>query len=56
MENITEDTEKVMKEASNETTQEKEMGVAESIATIKKVIESTDGTRNYHDSLLFGLL
>ncbi|WP_232528119.1 hypothetical protein [Prevotella intermedia] len=46
MENITEDTEKVMKEASNETTQEKEMGVAESIATIKtikKVIESTDG-------------
>ena len=43
MENITEDTEKVMKEPSNETTQEKEMGVAESIATIKKAIESTDG-------------
>lgn len=43
MENITEDTEKVMKEASNETTQEKEMEVAESIATIKKAIESTDG-------------
>lgn len=43
MENITEDTEKVMKETSNETTQEKEMGVAESIATIKKAIESTDG-------------
>ena len=43
MENITEETEKVMKEPSNETTQEKEMGVAESIATIKKVIESTDG-------------
>ena len=43
MENITEETEKVMKEPSNETTQEKEMGVAESIATIKKAIESTDG-------------
>lgn len=43
MENITDDTEKVMKEPSNETTQEKEMGVAESIATIKKAIESTDG-------------
>ena len=28
MENITEETEKVMKEPSNETTQEKEMGVA----------------------------
>lgn len=43
MENITEDTEKVMKEPSNETTQEKEIGVAESIATIKKAIENTDG-------------
>ena len=43
MENITEETEKVMKETSNETTQEKEMGVAESIATIKKAIENTDG-------------
>lgn len=43
MENITEETEKVMKEPSDETTQEKEMGVAESIATIKKAIESTDG-------------
>lgn len=43
MENITEETEKVIKEPSNETTQEKEMGVAESIATIKKAIENTDG-------------
>ena len=56
MDNITKETMKVMKENSNETTDEKQMGVAESIATIKDAIETPMvSIRNYHDSLLFGL-
>ncbi|GAB6975746.1 hypothetical protein [Prevotella falsenii] len=43
MKNITEETEEMMKETSNEATPEKEMEVAESIAIIKKAIETTDG-------------
>ena len=43
MDNITKETMKMMKENSNETTDEKQMGVAESIATIKEAIENTDG-------------